>query len=87
MSTETAIEGQELDSEEEVWLRPYNWDLKDVAQLSGEDRKLLFMRIWNRNEPSVSCDTCGAREGYCIEAECIRLRVTHKLGLQRNWKD
>ncbi len=79
------ITGSELTLDEEIWLRPYNWDLKDLTQLTGEDRKVLFTRIWNRDETSVSCDTCGAREGYCIEAGCIRLRVTHKLGLQRDW--
>ena len=78
--------GETLTLDEEKWLRPYNWDLKDITRLSGEDRKILFIRIWNKDETSGTCRTCHAREGYCEEAACIRLRVTHKLGLQSDWR-
>lgn len=78
----TTIMGDELTHDEELWLRPYNWDLKDLRRLSGKDRKILFARVWNEHETAGVCHSCHMPEGRCDEAICIRLRVTHKLGLQ-----
>lgn len=50
--------------------------------LTRVEKQWLFMFLWSDN--SGRCRTCGANEGDCVEATCVRTRVTNRLGLGRN---
>lgn len=47
-------------------------------------RRWLFIQLWANN--AGTCKTCGADEGRCREETCARLRLTHKLGLEKAWR-
>ncbi len=81
----TTLPGQPLDEAEETWVKPYNFDDLPLDDLDGPQRKALFLRIWTKEETAGWCRTCKRSEGLCEEPICIRLRVTHKLGLPWEW--
>lgn len=56
--------------------------------LLPDERRWLFMELWgpindrqSRDEEDGTCMTCGAAQGECLDVDCIRSRVTNKLGL------
>ena len=51
----------------------------DLTELDNEERRWLFLFLWHMN--AGKCDTCGAKEGKCVNSSCIRTRVTNKLHL------
>lgn len=56
-----------------------------TTELTGEQREWLFKELWqphNALNKMRQCVTCGAFEGECVEESCMRLSVTHTLGIQ-----
>jgi hypothetical protein len=78
--TASIIQGERLNQAETAWFERHGGLEMDPYLLTGHQKYVLFDRLWTTNKNV--CKTCGQREGYCTEATCIRLRVTHKLGLQ-----
>ncbi len=57
------------------WTEASDFELMNDTDL----RWCLWQAWWTHNKGN--CDTCGHREGQCNEITCVRLRVTHILGL------
>lgn len=53
----------------------------DMEPLTKEEFDWLFRVLWKDN--AGTCKTCGADEGECLNATCIRTRITNKIWAQR----